>query len=470
VVLGRIMNCAKKLQALERIFEHIHGGAAVISQDGIITHFNEPYGRFLGVDPKAQIGKHITEVVENTRMHIVARTGKAEINESQSIKGQNMLVQRIPIKENGKVIAVFGQVVFKDIRDVGKLAQKLSELESKVRIYQKELNSLRSTRYSFDSIVGKSDGIGQLKKEAYKAAATNLSVLISGESGTGKELFAQAIHSESFRKCRPFIRLNCAAIPRDLMESELFGYDKGAFTGAKSTGKPGKFELADTGTLFLDEIGDLPLEMQPKLLRVLEEKEFERVGSNRMIHSDFRLIAASNQNLEEMVERGEFRADLYYRLSVVPLHIPPLRERGRDVLLLAQHMLQESVGEGPDLAPQFTKEAEELLLRHNWPGNARELHNVVERTMATCEEFPITPADLPLYLHKNTVGAGTIQHSLLKEVVARAEKNAIVDALKMTGYNKAKASEMLGIHRTLLYKKARKYQIPLIREELTQGV
>ncbi|WP_136799310.1 sigma-54 interaction domain-containing protein [Desulfosediminicola ganghwensis] len=455
------MNCTKRLKAFERIFEHIHGGAAVIDPGGLITHFNEPYGRFLGVDPKGQIGRHITDVVENTRMHIVARTGKAEMNESQSIKGQNMLVQRIPIKENGKVIAVFGQVVFKDIRDVGKLAQKLSELESKVRIYQKELNSLRSTKYTFDSIIGESDGIIQLKKEALKAAATNLSVMISGESGTGKELFAQAVHSESFRKCRPFIRLNCAAIPKDLMESELFGYGKGAFTGARPTGKAGKFELADTGTLFLDEIGDLPLEMQPKLLRVLEEKEFERVGSNRMIHSDFRLIAASNQNLEEMVDRGEFRADLYYRLSVVPLHIPPLRERGRDVLLLAHHMLEQNLDEVTGAGLRFSNEAEELLLKHNWPGNARELHNVVERTMATCEESLITPADLPLYLHKNTIGSATIQHSLLKEVVARAEKSAIVDALKMTAYNKAKAADMLGIHRTLLYKKARKYSIPL---------
>lgn len=452
---------ASQLKALRLIFEHVHDGVCVIDTDGIITHFNTPYGRFLGVDPVDQIGRHITEVVENTRMHIVARTGRAEINKSQSIRGQNMLVQRIPIKENGKVVAVLGQVIFKDIKDVGRLAQKLSELESKVRLYQKELSSLRTTRYSFDSIIGESGPITQLKQEALKAAATNLAVLVSGESGTGKELFAQSIHNDSPRRCQPFIRLNCAAIPKDLMEAELFGYEKGAFTGANSSGKPGKFELAHGGTLFLDEIGDLPLEMQPKLLRALEEREFERVGGNRLIHSDFRLIAASNQHLEEMVDRGEFRADLFYRLNVVPLHIPPLRERGKDVLLLANHLLQRF--ECADVAgyPTFTPEAEELLLHHMWPGNVRELNNVIERTMATCESSKITGADLPLYLHRSRVCSGSATGSLLREVVARAEKNAIKDTLKMTGYNKGKAAELLGIHRTLLYKKMERYGIPL---------
>jgi transcriptional regulator with PAS, ATPase and Fis domain len=323
---------------------------------------------------------------------------------------------------------------------------------------------LRTTRYSFDSIIGESEPILRLKKEAQQASATSLAVLISGESGTGKELFAQAIHSDSVRKSRPFIRLNCAAIPKDLMESELFGYEKGAFTGAKSTGKPGKFELADTGTLFLDEIGDLPLEMQPKLLRALEEKEFERLGGNRMIHSDFRLIAASNQNLEEMVAKGEFRSDLYYRLNVVGLHIPPLRERGADVLLLARHILQQIVEETPGRQVEITPAAEELLQRHLWPGNVRELNNVLERTLAICEGDRIAPADLPFYLHRNTVKACSDQHSLLRDVLARAEKGAIQEALRLTGFNKVKTAEMLGIHRTLLYKKIGRYGISLAAE------
>jgi PAS domain S-box-containing protein len=451
-----------QLQALQLIFNQIHDGACVTDADGIVTHFNEPYGRFLGVDPTEQIGKHITDVVENTRMHIVAQTGKPEINASQSIQGENMLVQRIPIKENGKVVAVFGLVIFKDIREIGRLAAKLSKLESQLKLYQKQLSSMRSTRYSFDSIIGKSTALLHIKKEALQAAATNLSVLISGESGTGKELFAQSIHNASSRRLHPFIQLNCAAIPKDLLEAELFGYSKGAFTGAKSTGKPGKFELADSGSLFLDEIGDLPLEMQPKLLRALEEKEFERVGGNTLIRSDFRLIAASNQDLERMVERGEFRADLFYRLNVVALHIPPLRERSDDVICLANQFLKKIACKTAQPPVDFTPTAEALLKQHSWPGNVRELNNVIERTMASLAGDRITPADLPFYLHRDKETPGSGQSSLLKEVVAKAEKIAIKDALKMTGYHKVKTAELLGIHRTLLYKKINKYNISLI--------
>ena len=458
-------DCAARLHALQQIFDHIHEGVCVIDVNGIITHFNKPYGRFLGVDPEKQIGRHITEVVENTRMHIVAQTGIAEINESQSIMGRNMLVQRIPIKEGGKVIAVFGQVIFKNIEDMQALARKLSELQTKVRLYQRELSSLRSTRYTFDSIIGKSAPMLRVIKEARQAAATQLAVLISGESGTGKELFAQSIHNGSNRKDGPFIRLNCAAIPRDLLESELFGYDKGAFTGARTSGKPGKFELANNGTLFLDEIGDLPLEMQPKLLRALEEKEFERVGGNRMIHSDFRLIAASNQDLAAMVEKGSFRADLFYRLNVVPLHIPPLRERDDDVVLLAEHLVERSSGGAQPGLPVFSAGARQTLKNHNWPGNVRELDNVIERTVATFSGEEITSADLPFYLHGSRDRLRVREPALLRDVVAEAEKDAIRNALQMTGYNKAKSAEKLGIHRTLLYKKISRYKISLTPEE-----
>ncbi len=197
-----------QLKAFQLIFQNIYNGACVTDAKGFVTHFNEPYGRFLGVDPLEQIGKHITDVIENTRMHIVAQTGKAETNASQSIGGKNMLVQRIPIKENGQVIAVFGQVTFKNIEEVGRLAAKLSDLESRVRIYQKELNSLRSTRYSFDSIIGKAAFLLQLKKEALQAASAKLYVLVSGDSASGKDLFAQSIHQASSRKSQPFIRLD----------------------------------------------------------------------------------------------------------------------------------------------------------------------------------------------------------------------------------------------------------------------
>ncbi|MCA1795627.1 MAG: sigma 54-interacting transcriptional regulator, partial [Desulfobacteraceae bacterium] len=294
--MNTIEEITEKLRLYERIFDNINAGVLVIDADGYITHFNIPYGRFLNLDPKAQIGRHCTEVVENTRMHIVARTGKAEINKSHRIKGKDMVVQRIPIKKNGQVIAVYGQVMFKNVAEVRELAAKLSVLESKVQLFEKEIFDLRATRYTFDCIIGSSDAITRLKQEAQKAASNNSGVLVTGESGTGKELFSQAIHNAGPRRLHPFVRINCAAIPKDLLESELFGYEEGAFTGARAKGKPGKFELANKGTIFLDEIGDLPLDMQPKLLRVLEEKEFERIGGTKVLRSDFRVICATNRN------------------------------------------------------------------------------------------------------------------------------------------------------------------------------
>jgi transcriptional regulator with PAS, ATPase and Fis domain len=442
------------------ISDNIYNGIMVTDAQGYVTHFNKPYGEFLSLDPEAQIGRHCTDVVENTRMHIVAQTGKPEINHSQRIRGQNMVVQRIPIRKDGKVIAVFGQVMFKDIRDVGKLASRLSMLESQVKLYEQELMSLRAIRYTFESIMGVSEAITNLKADAQKAAASLAPVLITGESGTGKELFAQAIHHASPRRLQPFVRINCAAIPRDLLESELFGYERGAFTGAKTDGKPGKFELADGGTVFLDEIGDLPWEMQPKLLRVLEEKEFERVGGTRMIRSDFRLMAASNQNLERMVAEKRFRRDLFYRLNVFSLAIPPLRERRPDILAIGRRLLQRMAAEAAMAEVRLAPQAEAALLGYEWPGNVRELSNVLERALATLEGDSIDLEDLPFHLRHRS-SAGQAPPSSLREHQSTSEKEALRRALRETGHNKARAARRLGIHRTLLYKKMKKYGLPL---------
>lgn len=448
-----------QLDMYRMIFESIYNGCMVTDAQGYVTHFNAPYGQFLGLDPAEQVGRHCSEVVENTRMHIVAQTGKAEINHIQRIKGQNMVVQRIPIKKAGKVIAVFGQVMFKDVRDVGKLAKKISLLESKVKHYEEELMTLRRTRYTFDSIIGNSKTMRLLKKEALKATANQFPVLITGESGTGKEIFAQAIHHGSARRLYPFVRINCSAIPKDLLESELFGYESGAFTGAKAGGKPGKIELAHRGTLFLDEIGDLPVEMQPKLLRVLEEKEFERVGGTKVIQSDFRLISATNQNLETLLEQNRFRKDLFYRLNVIPLHIPPLRERRNDILPLVRHLLKQMAREAALLDVKLTLEAQEVLIRYAWPGNVRELFNVLERTLSTLEGERVHVEDLPFYLHRGNVDAENSPSASIREIRSGAERKAILDALKRTRQNKAAAARILGIHRTLLYKKIKQYGI-----------
>jgi transcriptional regulator with PAS, ATPase and Fis domain len=451
----------RKLEIMELIFDSIYNGSLVTDVNGYVTHFNKPYGQFLGVDPKDQIGRHCTEVVENSRMHIVAQTGRAEINYTHLIKGQKMVVQRIPIKKDGKVIAVFGQVMFKDVRDVTRLARKLSLLQSKVEMYEQELITLRSTRHTLDSIVGESQAIQSLKGEALKAATNLLPVLVTGESGTGKELFAQGIHHAGPRRLRPFVRINCAAIPKDLLESELFGYERGAFTGARSEGKPGKFEIARLGTVFLDEIGDLPLSMQPKLLRVLEDKEFERVGGTSIVRSDFRLITATNQNLEEMLADKRFRKDLFYRLNVIPLHIPPLRDRREDIIPTARHLLGQMSVDASLPEIHLSQEASEALYGYDWPGNVRELSNVLERVLSSLEGDSIHLPDLPFYLYRGRKSAPRQSKASLREAHASAEKETIRYALASAKYNKVKAAGILGIHRTLLYKKIKKYGLSM---------
>jgi transcriptional regulator with PAS, ATPase and Fis domain len=462
---AELVDLKQQLEMMKLILDSIHNGVMITDANGYVTHFNRPYGEFLGVDPVAQIGKHCTKVIENTRMHIVAKTGVPEINQSHLIKGQRMVVQRIPIKKDGRVIAVFGQVMFKNVRDVGRLAKRLSLLESKVEHYEQELISLRSTRHTLESIVGDSGVMQTLKKEALKAAATQYPVLITGESGTGKELFAQGIHHASARRVYPFVRINCSAIPKDLLESELFGYEKGAFTGAHSGGKPGKLELAKHGTVFLDEIGDLPLPMQPKMLRVIEDREFERIGGTSVIRSDFRLIAATNQNLEEMLADRRFRKDLFYRLNVIPLHIPPLRERREDILPLVRHFLNQAAEEA--FLPEITldPDAEDIFRSYHWPGNIRELSNVLERILSSLEGNTIQLSDLPFYLYRSRKIASKLSAVSIRDVQSRAEKEAILHALRLTRYNKSRAATMLGIHRTHLYKKIKKYGLTCPAQE-----
>ncbi len=458
---GKKRTLKQDVDIYRRIFDSIQNGIMVTDPEGYVTHLNKPYGRFLNLDPEEQIGKHCTQVVENTRMHIVGKTGKAEINHIQEIKGLNIVVQRIPVKKNGKVIAVFGLVMFSDLREITKLAKKVGLLESKVKLYEAELLSLRSTRYSFESIIGESAVMKDLKDEALRATASNYPVLILGDCGTGKELFAQAIHHSSARKIHPFVKINCAAIPRDLLESELFGYDKGAFTGARTRGKPGKFELAHRGTIFLDEIGDMPLEMQPKLLRVIEEKEFERVGGTRVIQPDFRLIAATNRNLEKMMEEGSFRRDLYYRLNVIPLHIPPLKHRKEDISLLANKMLKQMAAETDLHDVSLDKQALNALLEYQWPGNVRELANVLERTLSRLDRDVIHQEDLPFYLHQKKFKNAPADSGSLRSIQMDTEKGVLERALKDCDYNKTMAAKTLGIHRTLLYRKLKKHGIAL---------
>ena len=366
-----------------------------------------------------------------------------------------MITNRIPVFKDGKLIGALGTVLFKDVKDVNELAHHLIDLQSKINKYRGELERIEGAKYSFDSIVTRDSRMKYLKRVSKMAAQTNFTVLITGESGTGKELFANGIHKASYRKDEPFIAINCAAIPKDLLESELFGYNSGAFTGTKKDGKLGKFEQASAGTIFLDEIGGMPMDMQVKILRVLESREFERIGSNKKIIFDSRVIAATNANLEEEIKKGRFREDLYYRLDVIRIEIPPLRNRKDDIEILAEHMLKDLSKEMHVDVKELPKRTLGVLKSHDWPGNIRELRNVLERAINITRGKLILAEDLPDRINAKSVSK--ISHvediPLLRDVTSEAEKEAISKALNITNGNKSLAANKLGLHRTTLYKK-----------------
>ncbi len=459
-------NTKDMLKTLETILENSYEGIVVVDKHAVVTMINKSYARFLGIKQEEAKGKHITEISENTKLPNTIETGRIEIGQIHYSGKNKMIVMRIPIFEGDNIVGAIEKILFKDIKELRALVQKLDKMEDELKYYKGELKRISGTRYNFSNIVAVSEKRKKMVELAQKAAKTNSTVLICGESGTGKELFAQAVHNASYRCYGSFIRVNCAAVPADLLESELFGYEKGAFTGALSEGKPGKFELANGGTIFLDEIGDMPLAMQSKLLRVLQEREIERVGGNYLIDLDIRVIAATNKNLEKMVERREFREDLYYRLNVVRIDIPPLRETKEDLKHLIERILSEFNDKNNLQIEGVSEEVFDCFNSYNWPGNVRELRNVLERAVNLCDGNIIELKDLPLSLKKRmdagdtikVAGCGT-QAGRLDEIVRQAEIQAILAALKKTGGNKKKASELLGIHRSGLYQKLKAYNI-----------
>ncbi|SMB99217.1 PAS domain S-box-containing protein [Thermanaeromonas toyohensis ToBE] len=462
--ITELRRMTKKLELTERwrnilytILDTAYEGIVVVDENGYITMFNQAYADFLGVRPEEMIGKHVQEVIENTRMHIVIKTGKPEFRQVQRIKGHNMICDRIPIWEGDKIIGAVGKVLFRDISEVDELAEQVRRLKKELEYYKGQLRRhYQQARYSLEDIIGQSRVIRELKEMVNKVASTSSTVLLKGESGTGKELFAHAIHNASPRYRGPFIKVNCAAIPENLLESELFGYEEGAFTGAKKGGKPGKFELANGGTIFLDEIGDMPLNMQAKLLRVLQEKEIEHVGGNRPVKIDVRVIAATNRDLEALIREGRFRSDLFYRLNVVTFEIPPLRQRKEDIPLLVEHFLDKlgrTLGCG---RKKITPAALEVLLQHNWPGNVRELENVLERALNVVDGPEILPHHLPPYLTETrTFNSRPLRP--LKETLARVEKELLEEALRYTKGNCLLAAHLLGLSKSTFYEKVARY-------------
>jgi two-component system, NtrC family, response regulator AtoC len=314
----------------------------------------------------------------------------------------------------------------------------------KLRDENRELREALGQRYQFENIIGKSSPMQEIFATITRVAPTRATVLLAGESGVGKDMIARAIHQHSPRKDRPFVKINCTAIPENLMESELFGYEKGAFTGA-NTSKPGKFEQADTGTVFLDEIGDVPGSVQVKLLRVLQEREFERLGSNKTQHTDVRVIAATNVDLRAALEQGTFREDLYYRLNVVPMNIPPLRERKEDIPYLVEHFAKKFGGE-------ISEGAMERLMSYHWPGNVRELENVVERSVLLAQGPRVEESDVKIDTAPRRASAVAGGDHFLPEgmTLDQYEQSVIREALKRANGNKSQAARLLGLTRNAL--------------------
>lgn len=454
----KIMQDEGYIEILDTLLNTVNEWAVVVDKNGIITMMSEAYKEFTN-EPNA-VGKHVTEVIQNTRMHIVAETGVREVGDIQEIQGNRMIAMRVPIKKDEKIIGAVGKVMFKDIGDFHTVKQKVLELEKELEYYKNEVIEDRSAKYTFNSIIGNTEKMKQLKKIGARVAKSKSNVIITGESGTGKELFAHSIHNASNRKLGPFVRLNCAAIPSELLESELFGYEEGAFTGAKKGGKKGKFEIANGGTILLDEIGDMPLNMQAKLLRVLQEKEFESVGGNTVKGLDVRIIASTNKDLRKLVEENKFREDFYYRLNVVRFDLPPLRERKEDIRELAISLKNKLTKKLGIYVEDISKKSIKYLENYNWPGNIRELENVIERAINLLDaELTIEPHHLPQRITSKKNRAIYSGDKKLKTVLDDVEKDMIIEYLKRNKGNKNQTSKALGISRVSLYKKIDKHGI-----------
>jgi transcriptional regulator with PAS, ATPase and Fis domain len=444
-------------RTLETALDHAYDGIVMTDEKKNIQMVSPPLLELFNLQLEAVLYHPVAKVLPELQLDNVYQSETAEVSEFLEINGIKYIVHRIPIQENGRIIGAIGKVVFRQLNEVSELFKKLQKAENKASFYHQQFQKSESARFTWDHLLTVDPYMEKLKKSAAKAAKGRSTILVRGESGTGKELFAQAIHNSSARNTGKFIVVNCAAIPEDLLESEFFGYDEGAFTGARQKGKLGKFDLANGGTLFLDEVGDMSLSLQAKLLRVLQEREFYRVGGTVRIQVDVRIIAATNRNLEEMVQEGLFREDLYYRLNVISLNVPPLRDRLYDTdHLIGRFMIELNQILGTCITG-IEDRARGAMLDYAWPGNVRELRNVMERAMTFAENGKIRLEDLPDYLVKQVT---VVEPSLNVSLVENAELEAIKKALVQVQGNKVKAARLLGISRSGLYEKIKKYKLP----------
>lgn len=442
----------ERIEILNSIIDFAYDGILAIDKNGIITVFNPVIQKLTNTTAEQALGRPVDEIVENSRMTRVMQTGVAELGELQQIGSTSIVTNRVPIVVDGEVMGVVA--TFQEV-------ENFQRMEASVR---KKLRAKgHVAKFRFEDIIGSSRAITNAIETAKLYARVNSTVLLLGDSGTGKELFAQSIHNNSERRDNPFVAVNCAALPASLLESELFGYVEGAFTGARKGGSPGLFEMAHTGTIFLDEISEMQPNLQALLLRVLQEKEVTRIGGDSVIPVDVRIIAASNRDLYAMVEKGLFREDLYYRLCVLALVIPPLRERKEDIPDIVRYHMARKGWETRMTARSITDEAMELLVAQDWPGNVRQLENVVERCVVLSRGGAIIPEVVHKAMLRPTVSGPPPQgeRGALEEapsgapggVLRSLEEDTILRVLSECGGNRSQAARKLGISPTTLWRR-----------------
>ena len=442
-------------------------GFIVVDTEGVVIDISECYSDYLGRPRSWIVGRDIRETIPNTKMLEVVKYGyEDELALHKYVPGYTrdadddfVLVSRACVRdERGVIIAGIAQVHFR--QQMVESAKRMLREYNAMEFYRQEYESSDRKNYTFQNIVGSSERFQRKIKEGIKAAKTNFPVVLTGETGTGKEVFARAIHNTSSRAKMPMVCINCAAIPAELLESELFGYEEGAFTGARKGGRKGKFQLADGGTIFLDEIGEIDKRMQALLLRVLQEKEVRRVGGEKVIPIDVRVIAATNQDLYEAVLDGKFRNDLYFRLSILNIHLPALRKRREDIPLLVESLIGELDRRLGCRVSGVDGEILQVLREYNWPGNVRELRNTLEKIVALTREGvarreAIIPVLQDLYYrqqkHESRAHGG--------QTIEELERRAIAEALLEENGNRTRAARRLGMDRSTLLRKIERYRI-----------
>jgi PAS domain S-box-containing protein len=443
------------------IAEKFNDGIILIDSSGRIFFVNDSYSKILGVSKNYVLGKFLQKIEPGAEMLGVLENRREILDKQVHIKSLNkyVMVNIYPIERDGQLLAVTS--VFRDVTETKKLNRELDRAHEIAEYFRQKL--LENEKIGEKEIIGTHPAFLKTITQAMIVAKTDAPVLIFGDNGAGKEILARFIHRESNRRHKPMITVNCAAIPENLFESELFGYEEGSFTGALKGGKLGKFELAQGGTIFLDEIGDMPTTMQPKILRVLQEKEIEKIGRIRELPVDVRILAATNHPLHQMVNDGKFRNDLYYRLNVVAIKIPPLKERGEDIDLLAHHFLNKYNAKY-NKNVMFSDEVITVMQQYQWPGNVRELQNCIERAVIMCLEEKICLDHLPGHitehaLHPVVNNSASVKNSSLKKEVDSLEKEMIEKTLAECKNNKSLTMKKLGISRRTFYKKLHKHNL-----------